>query len=225
MEHARSYFRSRHKQQNTRLYIPLLGALVLLLPLVDWDGISAGPERTANALRLYARVVRLYTREPDVTLAMPLLEVRKKGIANTWHAPRSSDRLHEGQDIFAPRGTPIYSATPGVVFKIGENTLGGQTVSVFGPGGRLYYYAHLDGYAPQIREGDYVTTQTVLGYVGSTGNAKGTPPHLHFGVYTANGPIDPLPLLRDRSPGSREGGSLVSSTSRQDKGLLVSNRP
>jgi murein DD-endopeptidase MepM/ murein hydrolase activator NlpD len=215
MEQAQSYSRSRHKQKNTRLYIPLLGSLVLLLALVNWDGISAGPERTANALRLYARVVRLYTREPDVTLAMPLLEVRKKGIANTWHAPRSSDRLHEGQDIFAPRGTPIYSATRGVIFKIGENTLGGQTVLVFGPGGRLYYYAHLDGYAAQIREGDYVTTQTVLGYVGSTGNAKGTPPHLHFGVYTANGPIDPLPLLRDRSAGLREGSSLASSTSRQ----------
>jgi murein DD-endopeptidase MepM/ murein hydrolase activator NlpD len=82
--------------------------------------------------------------------------------------------------------------------KIGEDNLGGHTVSVIGDGGRKYYYAHLDSYAPNLRVGDYVTRKTVLGYVGSTGNADGTPPHLHFGIYTASGAIDPLPLLVDR---------------------------
>jgi len=196
-----------HKQSMRRsslsklISIGLLGALLLLL---NWDLVTAGAEIAANQVRLYARVVRLYTREPDTKLAMPLVEVRKKEIANTWQAPRSGDRLHEGQDIFAPRGTPIYSSTEGVVFNIGENNLGGQTVSVIGAGGRLYYYAHLDTYAAELNEGDYVTTQTVLGYVGTSGNAKGTPPHLHFGVYTANGAINPLPLLGDRPPESRE---------------------
>ncbi len=56
-----------------------------------------------------------------------------------------------------------------------------------------------DSYAPGIAEGDYVTPKTVLGYVGTSGNAQGTPPHLHFGVYTPTGPIDPLPLLTDRT--------------------------
>ena len=82
--------------------------------------------------------------------------------------------------------------------KVGENSLGGQTVSVIGAGGRLYYYAHLDSYAPHIEAGDRVTTQTVLGYVGTTGNAAGTPPHLHFGVYATGGALNPLPLLADR---------------------------
>jgi murein DD-endopeptidase MepM/ murein hydrolase activator NlpD len=84
------------------------------------------------------------------------------------------------------------------VVRVGENRLGGNTVWVVGAGGRGYYYAHLDGYAEGLEVGDYVTPDTVLGYVGTTGNAVGTPPHLHFGVYTRAGAIDPLPLLADR---------------------------
>lgn len=131
---------------------------------------------------------------------MPLKEVSKNQIADTWHAARSNRRLHEGQDIFAPRGTPIYSATSGYIFKVGEDNLGGHTVSVIGAGGRIYYYAHLDSYASNIAVGDPVSTRSVLGYVGSSGNANGTPPHLHFGVYTTDGAINPLPLLVDRVP-------------------------
>ena len=152
----------------------------------------------ANKLVLYVNVARLYTKPPDETLSMPVQDVTKRQVTNTWHAPRGTDRRHEGQDIFAPKGTPILSATDGYIIRIGENSLGGQTVSVMGAGGRVYYYAHLDSYAPRIEEGDYVTTKTVLGYVGTTGNASGTPPHLHFGVYSSSGAINPLPLLNDR---------------------------
>jgi murein DD-endopeptidase MepM/ murein hydrolase activator NlpD len=81
--------------------------------------------------------------------------------------------------------------------RIGETRLGGRTVSVIGAGGRLYYYAHLDAYAPGLAVGESVTVDTLLGYVGTSGNARGTPPHLHFGVYTVGGVINPLPLLRD----------------------------
>jgi peptidoglycan LD-endopeptidase LytH len=66
---------------------------------------------------------------------------------------------------------------------------------VIGAGGRVYYYAHLDRYAENLKVGDAVTTETVIGYVGNSGNAKGTPPHLHFGVYTSTGAIDPLGLF------------------------------
>ncbi|HKG98333.1 MAG TPA: M23 family metallopeptidase [Pyrinomonadaceae bacterium] len=152
-----------------------------------------------DTLHFYARVAKLYTQAPDSRIAMPLQDVSRKKIADTWHAPRGTGRLHEGQDIFAPKGTPILSATNGFVYKIGENNLGGQTVSVIGSGGRVYYYAHLDSYAPGLEVGDPVSTRTVLGYVGTTGNAQGTPPHLHFGVYTFNGPINPLPMLTDRT--------------------------
>ena len=153
----------------------------------------------SNRLLFYGRVARLYTQNPDTKLAMPLENVSKRAIADTWAAPRGTDRRHEGQDIFAPRGTPILSATRGIIYKIGENNLGGQTVWVIGSGGRIYYYAHLDSYARGIEVGDWVTTHSVLGYVGTTGNAQGTPPHLHFGVYTLTGAINPLPLLSDRN--------------------------
>jgi len=173
----------------------LLFAFLLLGSLT---GISAAAGKIADKFILYVHIARLYTMEPDQTIAMPIEDVSKKQIADTWHAPRGSDRLHEGQDIFAPRGTPVLSATEGYIVNIGENNLGGQTVSVIGAGGRTYYYAHLESYARQIAEGDYVTTKTLLGYVGTTGNAGGTPPHLHFGVYASGGAMNPLPLLSDR---------------------------
>jgi murein DD-endopeptidase MepM/ murein hydrolase activator NlpD len=155
-------------------------------------------DKVAGKLVLYVHVARLYTQPPDQRLVMPVQDVAKNKITNTWHAPRGTDRLHEGQDIFAPRGTPVLSATDGYVVNIGENSLGGQTVSVIGAGGRVYYYAHLDSYAPSIAEGNYVNNRTVLGFVGTTGNAVGTPPHLHFGVYAPGGALNPLPLLSDR---------------------------
>lgn len=152
----------------------------------------------SDKLILAVRIAQLYGKEPDRELAMPVQGVSRNRVGDSWHAPRGVDRQHEGQDIFAPRGTPVLSATEGYVMRVRENKLGGQTVSVIGAGGRLYYYAHLDAFAPSIATGDRVTPQTVLGYVGTTGNAEGTPPHLHFGVYTRGGALNPLPLLIDR---------------------------
>ena len=169
-------------------------AVTLLLLVVTGAG-----EFLADTAVFHARVAKLCTQEPDSKIAMPLEDVAKRQVADTWQAPRGVGRRHEGQDIFAPRGTPILSATKGYVYKVGENNLGGQTVSVIGSGGRVYYYAHLDRYAPGIEVGDRVTTRNVLGYVGTTGNAQGTPPHLHFGVYTFGGAINPFPLLTDRT--------------------------
>ena len=165
--------------------------LVVTLLILVATGLS-------DKLVFYARVAKLYTQSPPNKIAMPLEDVSKREVADTWQAPRGVGRRHEGQDIFAPKGTPILSATNGYIYKIGENNLGGQTVSVISSGGRIYYYAHLDRYANGIEVGDRVTTRTVLGYVGTTGNAQGTPPHLHFGIYTFTGAINPLPLLTDR---------------------------
>lgn len=152
-----------------------------------------------DKLLLFARIAQLYAKEPDQQLVMPAQGVRRAQVADSWHAPRDNGgRQHHGQDIFAPRGTPVLSATDGYILRVGENKLGGQTVSVVGAGGRVYYYAHLDRYADDIGLGDRVTTTTVLGYVGSTGNAAGTSPHLHFGVYAGGGALNPLPLLTDR---------------------------
>lgn len=144
-----------------------------------------------------ARIVQLQFSEPDTALLMPVAGVPVRRVANTWKAPRPGGRKHEGQDIFGKRGTPVVSATDGVVVRIGTNSLGGNVVSVMGNGGRIYYYAHLERYAEGLKSGQEVLAGDTIGYVGNTGNARTTPPHLHFGVYTAAGAVNPLPLLVD----------------------------
>lgn len=144
------------------------------------------------------KLAALYTREPDARLAMPVEGVPVERVTDTWGAPRSGGRRHEGQDIFAARGTPVRPAAAGYVVRVGENELGGKVVFVTGAGGRTYYYAHLDSHAEGISAGDYVTPSDVIGYVGTTGNAAGAQPHLHFGVYErGSGALDPLPLLKN----------------------------
>jgi murein DD-endopeptidase MepM/ murein hydrolase activator NlpD len=199
-----------------KLSLVLLAAFAFLI-LGSVTGISAAAGKIADKFILYVHVAQLYTKEPDAKIAMPVEDVSKTQIANTWHAPRGNDRLHEGQDIFAARGTPVLSATEGYIVTIGENNLGGQTVSVIGAGGRTYYYAHLDSYAPHIAEGDYVTRQTLLGYVGTTGNAAGTPPHLHFGVYAPGGAINPLPLLSDRPAPVKKANETKPKNSKKNR--------
>lgn len=154
--------------------------------------------QVVNIISLPVQLLLLRAKEAERELPSPVGGVGVRQVRDSWHAPRAGGRLHEGQDIFAPRGTEIRSASAGYVVKIGESPLGGKTVYVHGAGGRWYYYAHLDSYAPDLKIGDYVTPATLIGYVGTTGNAAGTPPHLHFGVYTNAGAIDPLPLLVDR---------------------------
>lgn len=151
--------------------------------------------QTVESLVAPFRYAALYAREPEAKINVPIRKIIRRQIADTFGAPRGNDRRHQGQDIFAPRHTPIYSATGGYVWRIGENDLGGKTIWIVGVGGRIYYYAHLERYAENLKVGDEVSTETVLGYVGTSGNAKGTPPHLHFGVYTASGAINPLKLF------------------------------
>ena len=132
---------------------------------------------------------------PPEALSMPVRDVQASRIADTFGAPRGADRSHEGVDIFAPRGTDVLSATPGIVAAVREGGLGGRQVWVLGPARERHYYAHLDDWAEDIEVGDIVLPGTPLGTVGDTGNARGTPPHLHYGVYRADGAYDPLPLL------------------------------
>lgn len=99
------------------------------------------------------------------------------------------DHHHHGIDVFAKKGTPIHSAVPlGIVIattsadSYGKANLGGNTVSVLGTHGRVYYYAHMQEVKTHV--GAIVTSNTVLGTVGDTGNAKGKSPHCHFSILT-----------------------------------------
>jgi murein DD-endopeptidase MepM/ murein hydrolase activator NlpD len=128
------------------------------------------------------------------SLAMPIANLKRSALSDTWHASRPPARRHEGIDIFARKGTPVVATTEGIVFRRGENKLGGNVVWVLGPGGHHHYYAHLDQFA-DVNRGERVQVGTVVGYVGNTGNARTTPPHLHYGVYADAGAINPYPLL------------------------------
>ncbi len=105
-------------------------------------------------------------------------------------------RSHHGIDIFAPRGTPVLAATDGVVRSISPNTLGGNVIWLVDERRRQsLYYAHLDRHA--VQAGDRVQSGDTIGFVGNTGNARTTAPHLHFGIYRrGQGPIDPLRYVR-----------------------------
>lgn len=114
---------------------------------------------------------------------------------NDWGFPRSGGRTHKGTDMFAPRGTPVVAVGNGSI-TLKTNSLGG-IVAYLRTNSASYYYAHLDGYAPGIGSGQSVSAGTVIGYIGNTGNALGTSPHLHFQIHPGFGaPVNPYPTLR-----------------------------
>lgn len=136
-------------------------------------------------------------RQPTPTsLSVPVEGIAARRIADTWGGPRSGGRHHQGVDIFAKRGTTVRSNTPGLVLRIADVGIDGKHVWVLGPAGERHYYAHLDDWAPRLARGTRVHVGTPLGIVGDTGNAKGTPPHLHYGIYNMHGAYNPWPLLQ-----------------------------
>ena len=135
-------------------------------------------------------------------LEFPVAGKDARAIKSFWGDSRDGGRRsHKGNDIFAPKGTPLVAVADGKVYKVANGGLGGKTVWLRDRArGQSYYYAHLD--TQFVRSGQYVQRGDTLGTVGNTGNARTTPPHLHFGVY-ARGAYDPSPLLQpdDALPG------------------------
>jgi murein DD-endopeptidase MepM/ murein hydrolase activator NlpD len=127
------------------------------------------------------------------SLAFPVSGHDTAAIKSWFGDPRSGgSREHHGVDIFAPRGTPVIAAARGTVRSTRPNNLGGKVVWLRDELGRSLYYAHLDSQV--VQRGDLVEVGDTLGFVGNTGNARTTPPHLHFGMYWG-GPSDPYPAL------------------------------
>lgn len=104
-------------------------------------------------------------------------------------------RSHEGQDLLAPRGTPIASPTDAVVVRTGTGSSSGITVTTRNPGGETFIYMHLDAIAEGIKVGTVLKPGQILGFVGDTGNAKGGVTHLHFEIRDGRTPTDPYPRL------------------------------
>jgi len=132
------------------------------------------------------------------TLAFPVAG-KKSMVGSYWGASRGGGRRkHKGIDIFARKGTPVVALADGVI-SLKETTPVGGKVLWLNPSSHSWtaYYAHLD--KQFVKEGQYVRKGQVIGTVGNTGNAKYTPSHLHFGIYTAAGPVNPLPYVKHSS--------------------------
>ena len=167
-----------------------MGLKLLALALaaaLAWTAVESAP-----AWRPYWHVM---TAPAPERLAVPVAGVAPSRLVDTFGAPRGRDRTHKGIDIFARRGTPVVSPVTGIVVGIGQDRLGGNVVRVLGPGRQVHYFAHLDDFGP-IERRQLVRPGQVLGYVGTTGNARGTPPHLHYGIHARGGALNPFPLLR-----------------------------
>ena len=132
------------------------------------------------------------------TLRFPVEGVSANAVQSVFGDDRDRGaRSHEGVDIFAPRGTAALAATDAWVTRVTTNRLGGNVVWLWDPArGQALYYAHLD--RQDVSAGTRVKAGDVIGRIGNTGNARTTPPHLHFGIYRAiEGAIDPLPFICD----------------------------
>jgi murein DD-endopeptidase MepM/ murein hydrolase activator NlpD len=136
---------------------------------------------------------------------------------DSWGYPRmmgtASAHWHQGTDIFATYGTPLIASENGVLDRIGVGSLGGNKLWVKGESGTEYYYAHLAAFAPGIADGQPVRAGELIGYVGDTGNARGTSPHLHFEIHPGGvGPVNPYPLLKAAYGGRRVAPAVVPTT-------------
>ena len=165
-------------------------------PLLEYEVDRAGD----YVLRLQPELLRsgrfvLTERTLAMLRTFPVSGMTHRAVQSGFGAARDrGTRAHEGIDIFAARGTAVVAVSNGVA-RQDTNALGGNVIWLEEGlvGGTRYYYAHLDSWeisrSARVKEGD------VLGYVGNTGNARTTSPHLHFGVYD-RGAIDPAPFLQ-----------------------------
>ena len=190
-------------------------------PLISMDTASSQfsievEETTDYILRLQPELFRSgqYTLSISIgpSLGFPVAYA-KANVESFWGDDRDAGkRRHEGVDIFAPKHSPAIAAADGYITGVKEGGLGGKTVFLR-PQGKDYtlYYAHLD--KQLVREGQFVKKGETVGLVGNTGNAKHTGSHLHFGVYTVAGAIDPFPFI-DKT--------MHSAAEAPDKNMAVS---
>jgi peptidoglycan LD-endopeptidase LytH len=172
-------------------------------------------ESEPRAIPLIGRTGVGRTLEPDEAIAelrarklrLPLDDVKVEALEGDFAERRTGGRghQHEAADILAPRNTPIHAVEDGTIAKLFLSKGGGQTIYQFDPTLRFcYYYAHLERYAAGLREGQRVERGDVIGYVGTSGNAPETTPHLHFAVFLLTpernwwqgAPIDPYLVFR-----------------------------
>jgi len=153
--------------------------------------VAAMPQRSGHHRR---RLRRLILAAIAAAVALPLawpdhLAIPVQGATRAdwnprsfWYYPWGASGVHKGIDIFAAEGRPVMAATAGLVVRSGFYGAGGNMIAVLGPRWRIHYYAHLSRL--DVAAGEWVGRGETLGAVGSTGNAAGKPPHLHYAIIT-----------------------------------------
>lgn len=159
------------------------------------------PEKRAVAARANEELV-----VASSGLAIPVAGVGPRQLVDTYKQARAGGgRVHDAIDIMADHGTPVVAAAPGRLEKLFFSKGGGGITAYVrsGDGKWLYYYAHLQDYAPGLKEGQAIRRGDPIGRVGATGNANPDGPHLHFAIHRMRDgeawhegtPVNPYPLL------------------------------
>jgi peptidoglycan LD-endopeptidase LytH len=190
----------------------LLGACARHAPPVVRPTVPVAVPGVADADMEYLRGERLL---------LPVAGVAAREVRDSYAAARG-DRQHLALDIMAPHGTPVLAAADGRIWKLRSNNLGGTTIYAVDREERfVFYYAHLQGYRDGLAEGTKLAKGDVIGYVGSTGNASRTAPHLHFQLsrmapdrkWWTGTPLNPWPLLQE----AREGDGRTITRAKEDE--------
>jgi len=182
----------------------LSGLLLLLVFLVDPTRRDAtAATRTGSSAEAGERAYASTDARP-ADLLFPVPAVSPAAMADSFNDARG-ERIHHAVDIMAPRHSDVVAVADGTIARLMTSVAGGIAVYEWGAGQRfVYYYAHLQEYAPGLLEGQTVRRGQVLGYVGTTGNAPAHSPHLHFAIarvekkdqWWGGVPIDPYPIWR-----------------------------
>jgi murein DD-endopeptidase MepM/ murein hydrolase activator NlpD len=176
---------------------PWIAITVGLLGTILSVAIVYGLERQTSALELLER------RAHEGEIIAPIAQLDASKLHDSFNEMHFG-HPHHAIDIMEPRGTPVRAAVDGTVRKLHHSQAGGNTIYEFDEAKQFcYYYAHLDRYAPGLREGARVSRGQIIGYVGSTGDASPNAPHLHFAIYKLGpqkrwwkgAPLDPYPVL------------------------------
>jgi murein DD-endopeptidase MepM/ murein hydrolase activator NlpD len=159
-------------------------------------GVSPDALAAANGIprpwNLYATARLFLSAQNRLPVDVATCPVRGGSYANDWGFPRSGGRAHEGTDIFAPRGTPVAAPVSGTV-SYQTGSIGGRQFRLVGDDGVMYLGSHMDAFGTAGR----VAAGATIGYVGSSGNAAGSRPHLHFEIHPDGGAaMNPFPVLR-----------------------------
>ena len=187
---------------------PVAGPAPVIAPSAAVAYLSSPPARQAQPMALAPAAVPVGDLGSiPARLTIPVQGTRASQLIDTFTQSRSEGRVHNAIDIMAPRGTPVLAAAAGQLEKLFVSVRGGNTIYIRSPDRRtMYYYAHLDHYAPGIAEGQAISAGQVIGAVGFTGDASPDGPHLHFAInaidpaenWSKGTPINPYPLLMRR---------------------------